>query len=250
MLQNPHLEGKSFYWKNNSIGIVLFHGLTATTAEVRPLAQFLFDQGYSVSCPLLPGHFTTPADLNRRTWQEWVTVGEQAYQQISTDCKQVFLAGTSMGGLVALELARKHPEASGLLLYAPAMRIPKIFIAALLWPFVPYLKKKPGSRPMPWQGYSVRSTKAVNQLRLFQNHIWRHCAEIHQPTLIMQGELDQTIDPQGATLLYQSLASNRKELIWLNDSTHCIILDRQFDIICQKTAQFIQSITLEKENIP
>lgn len=249
MLQNPHLEGKTFYWKNGETGIVLFHGLTATTAEVRPLAQFLFDQGYSVFCPLLPGHLTTPADLNRRTWHEWVEAGEKSYQQISNDCKHVFLAGTSMGGLVALELARKHPEARGILLYAPAIRIPRMFIAALLWPFVPYLKKKPGPRPMPWQGYTVRSVRAVNQLRLFQKHIWRHLSEIHQPTLIMQGELDQTIDPQGANLLYQALPSTAKELIWLNDSTHCIILDRQLDIICQKTAQFIQSI-LEEEKAP
>ncbi len=242
MFQNAHLEGRPFYWKKNKIGILLFHGLTASTAEVRPLAKFLSSKGYSVSCPLLPGHLTSPRDLNNRSWLEWAQAGEDAYQQLKKDCDHIFLAGASMGGLVALDLARSHPNALALLLYAPAIRIPRMWLIALIYPFIPYLKKKTSSRPMEWQGYTVRSTHAVNQLRIFQEYIRKNLTKIHQPTLILQGELDQTVDPQGAQQLFNALASERKELFWLTDSTHCVILDRQFDLVCQKTEKFINSI--------
>ena len=37
-MKNPHLDGESFYWQGNATGILLFHGFTATTTEVRLLA--------------------------------------------------------------------------------------------------------------------------------------------------------------------------------------------------------------------
>ena len=63
MILNPHLEGDSFFWEGGEVGILLIHGFTATTAEVRPLAEFLHKNGYTVAGPLLPGHYTKPDDL-------------------------------------------------------------------------------------------------------------------------------------------------------------------------------------------
>ena len=61
---NPELEGGSFFWKGGETGVLLLHGLTATTAEVRPLAKRLLNEGYTVSGMLLPGHGTTPENLS------------------------------------------------------------------------------------------------------------------------------------------------------------------------------------------
>ena len=63
-LLNPELEGGSFFWKGGETGVLLLHGLTATTAEVRPLAKRLFNEGYTVSGILLPGHGSTPENLS------------------------------------------------------------------------------------------------------------------------------------------------------------------------------------------
>ena len=48
-LVNPELEGDAFFWKGGDKGILLIHGLTATTAEVRPLAKRFHDEGFTVS---------------------------------------------------------------------------------------------------------------------------------------------------------------------------------------------------------
>jgi carboxylesterase len=58
MIQNPGLEGDSFFCEAGPFGILLIHGFTATTAEVRPLARRLLSVGYTISGPLLPGHDT------------------------------------------------------------------------------------------------------------------------------------------------------------------------------------------------
>ena len=74
----PDLDGNSFYHQGNSTGFLLIHGFTASTAEVRPLADRLTELGYTVSAPLLPGHNTHPDDLNKTKWQDWYATVRQS----------------------------------------------------------------------------------------------------------------------------------------------------------------------------
>ena len=78
-LLNPELEGDSFFWDGGEIGVLLLHGFTATTAEVRPLAKRFHDAGFTVSGVLLPGHGTTPQNLNETSRTEWLGASEKAY---------------------------------------------------------------------------------------------------------------------------------------------------------------------------
>jgi alpha-beta hydrolase superfamily lysophospholipase len=123
MIHNPHLEGEPFFWEAGPLGVLLIHGFTATTAEVRPLAKILHQNGYTVSGPLLPGHYTRPEDLNRVKWQDWVAEVETALHQLQAKCPTVFVGGESTGGLLALYLAARHPEVAGILAYAPALKL-------------------------------------------------------------------------------------------------------------------------------
>jgi len=70
-LRNSHLDGDAFFWQAGKMGALLIHGFTATTAEVRLLGEYLHARGYTISAPLLPGHGTSPAEMNRCKWQDW-----------------------------------------------------------------------------------------------------------------------------------------------------------------------------------
>lgn len=123
ILQNPHLKGDSFLWENGPIGVLLLHGLTATTAEVRILARELHDRGYTVMGPLLPGHGTQPEELNKVSWEDWAWTAEASYQHLATLCPTVFVGGESTGAALALHLASAHEEIGGVLCYAPAIKL-------------------------------------------------------------------------------------------------------------------------------
>ena len=75
--QHPELDGSDFYWKGSSVGILLIHGFTATSVEVRGLATHLHQAGYTVAGPLLPGHGTSPEEMNRYSWKDWANAAEQ-----------------------------------------------------------------------------------------------------------------------------------------------------------------------------
>jgi len=242
-LRNPHLDGTPFYWEGGPLGVLLCHGLTATTAEVRLLAQVLHQRGYTVAAPLLPGHGTTPQDCNRHTWQDWYASVEQAYQQLTSHCQTVVVGGESAGALLILRLASLHPDVAAILCYAPALKLKlsrgKIFLLSLCVPFLTSIPKPPSTDNNPWQGYSVNPLKAADQLRRLQKVIYPLLPQIHQPIIIIQGKLDPTVHSQSSQIIYDQISSSIKELHWLEHSTHCVILDKEREKAAELTLNFL-----------
>jgi len=147
-----------------------------------------------------------------------------------------------MGGLCALWLAAQHPEITGILLFAPALNIHNLWQTRLLWPFVQYKHKKNTDLTSPWQGFNVVPLRAAAQLHKFQQLIKRKLPEIQQPIIVFQGKLDKTIDPLSSVEIIEWVSSEDKELVWLENSSHCILLDKQMDLVKRLSLEFMQKL--------
>jgi len=242
-LVNPHLEGGPFFWEVGPVGIFLSHGLTATCAEVRLLAKRLYTAGFTVAGPLLPGHGTVPQDLNRVRWQDWAQTGEESYQQLKTCCQCIFVGGESMGAVLALYLASQHPEAAGVLAFAPAIKLNLRAFDSLslriLAPFIPWVPKKSLDGSANWQGYPVNPLKGALQLVRFQRVVLKCLPQIHQPLLVMQGRLDTTVHPTVGQIILDGVNSSAKELHWMENSSHVVIIDQELDEVTRITLEFL-----------
>ncbi|MAT44494.1 MAG: hypothetical protein CL609_19340 [Anaerolineaceae bacterium] len=249
---NPQLNGEEFELINNyNACILLTHGFTATPVEVRPLAERLFDAGYDVFAPLLPGHNTDPFDMNAKKYSDWTGYLEQKLEVILSKYDSVFVSGESMGGLLSCYLAEKYPSISGLLLFAPALSVKNLSLLGFIRFFKPYLgtpdklnneNNDEDEYPFTWKGYNVKPTKAGYELYRLQKLVRHNLANILQPTLIFQGMLDQTIEINSAEIVYQHISSPQKELIYLENSRHCVILDKEFDFIVEKSLIFLNKL--------
>ena len=102
---HPELDGNSFYFEGDETAFLLVHGYTATTTEVRTLAELYLALGRTVAAPLLPGHGTHPDELNQTRWQDWYEAVRQTYLDLRARNKKIWLAGESMGALLCLKLA-------------------------------------------------------------------------------------------------------------------------------------------------
>ena len=249
-LHNPHLEGGPFFWHGSQTGILLIHGFTATTAEVRLLAQRLHQAGYTVSGPLLPGHNTTPEELNRVHWKDWVSACQKAYDELAAHCNTVIVGGESTGGLLSLYLGIHHPEIAALLLYAPALRLNfslmdviKLYLAS---PFIPSVPKENLDSNDHWQGYPVNPLKGAIQLIKLQKEVSPQLKQIKQPVLIVQGELDKTVHPTVPDTIFNQVSSTLKEKYWMKNSAHCVIIDQDLDDVTRLTLNFIKKTSLHR----
>jgi carboxylesterase len=249
-IHNPHLPGDAFFWEAGETGLLLIHGFTATTAEVRPLAERLHKQGFTISAPLLPGHYTQPENLNQVKWHDWADEVERAYLELAKEHQPVMVGGESTGALLSLYLGIKYPEIHALLLYAPALRLTltpfnklKLFLFAPLISSIP--KANLDDNPY-WQGYPVNPLKGTLQLLRLQAYLTPRLKQVHQPLLIVQGRKDPTVHPETPDFIYQRVESKFKEKHWMEASAHCVIIDQEMEQVMQITLDFIQKISPKK----
>lgn len=234
--QHPELDGTAFFLEgdtNKNAGMLFVHGFTATTVEVRQIASFFYKQGFTVAAPLLPGHGTTPADMNKKRMNDWIAAVENTYQELSKRVSNIYVFGESMGALLSLNLASTHSEVKKLFLFSPALRIDGLWQSLFIWPFIQYVFKKNTDGQMLWQGYNVVPLRAGAQLFKLQKKTKKLLKFIKTDCAIFQGKKDKTINPLGTIETYNLLGSENKELIWLEESSHCILLDKELPTVLQ-----------------
>ncbi|WP_173916688.1 carboxylesterase [Halobacillus sp. Marseille-Q1614] len=233
-------EAQSIYREGNEVGILVSHGFTGTTQSMKPLADAYAQEGYTIACPRLKGHGTDPEDLEKSTHLDWMNSIDEAYEWLAARCKKIFVAGLSMGGTLALYAAASHTEIAGVILINPAIDIPSLenvaenaderFIAAIGSDI-----KKPGVREL---AYSKTPVAAIGQLIQLMGKVHDQLAEIHCPILIFVSEEDHVVPPDNSEMIFDTVLSEHKELVHLENSYHVATLDGDQDLIIERSLEF------------
>jgi carboxylesterase len=245
LFQNPQLPGGSFFWPGSSKGVLLIHGFTATTAEIKLLAGALREMGFTVAAPLLPGHGTTPQDMNKTKYGQWLACVEDSYRKLTAQCTQVVAGGESMGAVLSLYLAQKHPEIKALLLYSTAIKVQSLRYAKYLKWITPLMDKSNNDpQDTRWQGYTVYPMRAAHEFAKLQKQVIRNLHSIEQPALILQGIYDKTIDEDCGQLIYNAIHSEIKDLHIMQQSGHVMLLGDEFELITKITVQFLKRVNI------
>jgi len=244
--QNPHLPGRIINHNGNNIGVLLIHGFTATTAEVRFLAEHFINQDCTVIAPLLPGHGTEPSDLNKQNYTDWINCVEKYLEILKNKCESVIVGGESMGGVLGLYLAENHPEIAALLLYSTALLVGNLKYARFLKFATSVIEKDQPDDGLPWQGYTVYPLWAADQFHRLTKKVKNNISRVEVPTIIFQGIYDQTIDKKNIQFIFDGIQSKTKEMVVMKKSGHVMLLDQEIDIILQKTHTFLQDLEIFK----
>ncbi|MBD3190442.1 MAG: alpha/beta fold hydrolase [Candidatus Heimdallarchaeota archaeon] len=237
-----------FHLEADGSKVLLIHGFTASPTEMRPIGDYLHSKGFDIYSVLLPGHGTSPGDLQTKQWFDWWQEAKKAFESID-GC--AFVIGFSMGALLAARLAAECADKlKGVVLISTLVGIyPKS--SALLAPFLPllkhikpYLSKSPDSEQFFKEHYLISYLKyplsaaheSIKLMKYTKKHVF---SKITIPTLIIQGLKDDRVDPNGYKKLQELIPAREVHLELLLDSKHIVTVGPDKEQLFQSIKDFL-----------
>ncbi|EHR50443.1 esterase/lipase [Saccharomonospora marina XMU15] len=232
---------------STEIGILLCHGFTGTPASMRPWGEHLATEGFTLSCPRLPGHGTTWQECNRTRWTDWYGRVRSEFDSLARRCDSVFVFGLSMGGTLALRLAEElGPAVAGLVLVNPSVltlrRDAKLL--TVLAPFLPSVKgvagdiAKPGVTELAYDRTPVRAAASLS--RLWQV-VRRDLHKVTQPLLLAHSIVDHVVEPVNSRVVAEGVRSRELIDLPLRDSYHVATLDNDAPLLFERSVEFVRA---------
>jgi carboxylesterase len=234
---------------DEQIGVVLVHGFTGSPFEVRYLGEQIARAGFTVDGVRLPGHGTSLADLDTKSWRDWVAHVETAVDAMQARYPRVAVIGQSLGGLLALYVATTRQVACVGSLAAP-LWLEGLSGRVAAWTTrgalpVRAIPKFGGSdvrdvrakRDNPC--YPAIPVKALGQLLAFFEVVTEALPRVTQPVLVIHATQDHTAPVACAKTIAEATRAVRVRI--LPESYHLIAVDVERDIVAAEVVQFIRS---------
>jgi carboxylesterase len=247
-------------------GAVLVHGFTGTPYEMRLLGEHLAAHDFAVEGPALAGHGPDPErPLRDARWPDWIASAEAALARAHTRTPsgRVAIVGLSMGGLVALEIARRHPDrvravvgmSVALRLPPPAMRFDEIVtrisrrvrVDALSLPKIAgsdIADEEQRLQNEIAQGASGMPLAALHSLVELGRAVEPRLHEIAQPTLLLHSRNDHTI-PFACMDEIAARLAGPVETVALERSFHVLPLDVERQQVFDAVERHLRRFLLE-----
>jgi carboxylesterase len=260
---------QSLFLTGGKTGILLIHGLGGAPAELKVVATGLQSEGFTVSCCQLAGHCGTAEDLITTGWHDWAASVETALAELRTECDTVLVGGLSLGAILALHAAAKHPDKiSGLLLYAPTLWYDGFSVPwyafLLKWvintPFgqryrfqerEPYgikdqrirklIVRAMGLGKSAEAGLSSTPSQSLKEMWDLVAVVKPELPSIQTPALIVHAREDDISDLSNTIYLQRKLGGLVDTLV-LDDSYHIVTIDKQRSLVVDRSAAFTRWI--------
>ncbi len=265
---------------DEKIGVLLLHGFSGTPGEMRPIAKHLKGLGYHVETPLLAGHGAGHRELINSTWQDWVQSAQNALNEMLKNYDQVYVAGLSMGAMLAIILAAREQRVSGIIVLsmnlglpgsvAPPTRhlLPLVYKFPILRRHLYWTEKPPyGLKDKRMQKLITRSIEkakkdqgnefgifktyvaSLYELKLFSKVVLQEAPSVQCPAFMIHSVEDTMLSPLNATVIYGQLGSREKTISLINGCDHVMTIDLRKDDVAKAVGNFIEKTSnkLEKD---
>lgn len=267
MIQSPN----EFFLPGGKSGVLLIHGLTGTPSEMRFVGKGLQAQGFTVYGVQLAGHCEDEAALVATGWRDWYASVADAARRLRPHVDQLFVAGLSMGAVLALHFAASEPESvAGIALYGTTLRydgwaIPRKARLAFLLPWLLRLGIGRGRRFEEAYPHGIKDGRIRARIVEFMRNghsggggllanPWPSLAEFYRlvsrvrkelprvrtPCLIVHAVEDDIASARNARIVGARIGGP-VESVWLDDSYHMITIDRQRQAVVDASARFFNS---------
>ncbi|WP_062354390.1 alpha/beta hydrolase [Bacillus kwashiorkori] len=239
---------KPFTFKGGKRAVLLLHGFTGTSADVRMLGRFLEKHGYTSHAPLYRGHGVPPEELlkyNPDDWWEDVLEGYQLLKDMGHE--EIAVAGLSLGAIFTLKLAYNEHVKGIVPMCAPMFfRSEDALYKGVLY-FAREYKKKEGKDQEQIDKEMLLFDSTQLQDRLKENQalvteVKDSIDMIYAPIFVVQARKDVMVNPESANIIYNEVESDEKSIKFYEESGHVVTVDKERDQLHEDVLQFLNSL--------
>jgi len=200
-------------------GIVFGHGLTDSVYQIRHLAQYFQQQCFYVMALLLPGHGTGPGDMLDVSWEDWVEAMDFAVDQMVGRVHEVYVAGYSTGGTLALLKASRDKRVKGVFAFSPAVKVTGLAIWAgsvdwlgTLFEPIKWSRIMPDADYFKYESFAFNAASQIYQLtKVMEDAIAAQGIDV--PVFAVASAEDSTIDAEATVELMKALRHKQNRLL-------------------------------------
>lgn len=241
------VQPKPFTFEGGERAVLLLHGFTGNSADVRMLGRFLETKGYTCHAPIYKGHGVPPEELVHTGPEDWWQDVMNAYQILrDRGHEKIAVAGLSLGGVFSLKLGYTVPIKGIVPMCAPMyIKSEEVMYQGILEYAREYKKREGKTDEQIEEEMITFQETPMKTLKALQNLISdvRHSIDmIYAPTFVVQARHDHMINTDSANIIYNEVESTNKQIKWYEDSGHVITLDKERDQLHEDVYQFLETL--------
>lgn len=244
-------QPEPFTFEAGPRAVLLLHGFTGHTADVRMLGRYLEKQGYTSHAPIYRGHGVAPEELVKTNPDDWWEDVQEAYAHLqSLGYNEIAVAGLSLGGALGLKLANCSKVKAVITMCTPMyfdnttqLTTGFEFFATQ---YKQFEKKEEEQIKSEITDLMHDSKPMFKDIRSFFTEMKKELDMIYAPALVTQAVQDEMINPESAKYIYNHLASTEKDIKWYENSGHVITLGQDRDILYEDIYNFLETMNWEE----
>jgi carboxylesterase len=238
---------KPFFFEGGKRAVLMLHGFTGSSADVRMMGRFLQKKGYTCHAPQYKGHAVPPEELVHTgpdDWWEDVIGGYNHLKEKGYD--EIAVVGLSLGGVFSLKLATEQPVKGVVPMCAPMyIKSEEVMYKGVCEYAEEYKKREQKSPEQIEQEMEEFKKTPMNTLKALQELLQsvRNSVDlVYAPTFVVQARHDEMINTDSANIIYNEVESEKKDLKWYENSTHVITLDKEKEQLHEDVYAFLEDL--------
>lgn len=240
-------QPKPFFFEAGPRAVLLLHGFTGNSADVRMLGRFLEKKGYTSLAPHYKGHGVAPEELVETGPADWWQDVEAAYNQLKeAGYEEIAVAGLSLGGVFTLKTGYTYPVKGLVTMGAPMFMKTTDLMYEGVVKYAKEYKKYEGKEAAvieeEMKKFKEKPMDSLKDLQQLVADVKDHVDHVYAPLLVVQGSLDDVINPESANIIFDKAESFQKELKWYEQSGHVITLDKEKEQLHEDIFAFLESL--------
>lgn len=238
---------KPFTFVGGSRAVLLLHGFTGSSADVRMLGRHLQKKGYTCHAPQYKGHGVPPEELVQTGPDDWWQDVLEGYQFLKEKgYEEIAVAGLSLGGVFSLKLGYTLPIKGIIPMCAPMhIKSEEILYKGVLAYAEEYKKREQKSVAeikAEMEQFKKLPMTTLKALKGLIQEVRDNVEMIYTPTFVVQARHDEMINTESATIIYEEVEAEKKKLKWYEHSTHVITLGKEKEQLHEDIYQFLEKL--------